>query len=281
MLRRIGKKTRLIPDLLHLFPDNIKMFIDLFMGSGDVSFVMAERVKYVFANDNDEDVYNLFMQMKENKTELTKAFKSVPYHEKIFNDWAGDCGSEDDPIWKAVRFLYLSNFSYLGKCSCLSFMSSNPKAITEENLTKTILKENIQYTCCDFRDVLRKIGFRKRESGKNDKDNAFIYADPPYLGTTNNYQNSFKRQDTEDLFQVLIESGIRFGISEFDNPVLLDLADKYGLEVTVVGERRSLKNRRNEIYVSNYSPCCKQMDLFQTELSFGSATTADECLTIQ
>jgi site-specific DNA-adenine methylase len=37
MLRRLGNKTRLLPKLLALFPEQITTFIDMFMGSGVVT----------------------------------------------------------------------------------------------------------------------------------------------------------------------------------------------------------------------------------------------------
>lgn len=49
MLRRLGNKTRLLPKLLEFFPNDIQTFIDMFMGSGAVTFAMVERCKYVIA----------------------------------------------------------------------------------------------------------------------------------------------------------------------------------------------------------------------------------------
>ena len=91
---------------------------------------------------------------------------------------------------------------------------------------------------------------------------AFVYADPPYLHTGNNYAAGFTMADTADLFDLLAQSGMRFAISEFDTPAILDLAAAHGLRVHAFAERCNLKNRRVEILVTNYDPADPQPSLF-------------------
>ena len=75
---------------------------------------------------------------------------------------------------------------------------------------------------------------------------------PPYLGTDNNYEGSWTEADTADVFTVNMESGIRFAISEFDHPFVLEQAKHHGLNVIEIGERQNLKSRRTEILITNY-----------------------------
>ena len=261
LLRRLGNKTLLLPKLLDLFPENITTFVDMFMGSGAVSFAMIDRAKYIIANDKDEEVFNLFMAMKEHREELEKAISLMPIHESLFNYWKKQ--PEHDCVWQATRFLMLSNFGIFGQSSTLRFGPGNDKQILLkgiEQLFETIC--NIQLMACDFRDVLNKIGVRdKRES-----HSFFIYADPPYISTCNNYQESFTAVDTQDLFDLLIGSGIRFAVSEFDNPFVIDLAQRYGLHINRIGERRTLNNRNTEILITNYDPTPRQTSLFHGQL---------------
>ena len=254
MLRRIGKKTKLLPKLLNLFPQDIKTFIDLFMGSGAVSFAMVDRVKYIIANDNDSDIFNLFMVIRNQKDELIKSIKMMPIHQDLFMYWKKNY--EHDPIWKATRFLMLSNFGKFGGSGTLGFGNENSKSILLVHIDEIFQRiECIQFMNCDFRDVLQKITNRDKNKNKT-----FVYADPPYLDTKNNYQHSFKIQDTRDLFDLLVSSGLRFAISEFDNPKILKLSDTYKLKVTILGERQNIKNRRTEILITNYEPI--QISLF-------------------
>jgi DNA adenine methylase len=259
MLRRLGCKKKLLPRLLDLFPAKVGTFIDLFMGTGAVTFAMQDRADFVFSNDNDAEVFNLFMVAKDRRADLLDALAMMPVHESLFQYWRH--AQEPDPVWRSVRFLMLSNFGFLGGGVALRCLSGHDR----ETLRKEIdgLQDTLDKTmflCCDFREVLNKVSFRHPE---REKPMAFIYADPPYLGTGNNYQNGFTEQDTADLFRILVESGMRFALSEFAHPVVMELVNVYKLHVTYLGERRTLKNRQTELLITNYEPHPRQPSLFQ------------------
>ena len=107
----------------------------------------------------------------------------------------------------------------------------------------------------DFRKAIKSISL----SEENNIEKAFFYCDPPYLGTNDNYSNSFTEQDSIDLFDCLQATGCKFAMSEFDNEFILNQAKERGLNVIVIGERKNLKNRRTEILITNYE---KQKSLF-------------------
>jgi DNA adenine methylase len=107
---------------------------------------------------------------------------------------------------------------------------------------------NTKFTNFDFRDILKKIALR----GERDKQRAFIYCDPPYLGTGNNYSDGFTQKDSADLFAMLQDSGIKWAMSEFDHPFIMETADKLKLNIIEIGERKNLGNRRTEFLITNY-----------------------------
>jgi len=233
----------------------------MFMGSGAVTFAMVDRCKYVIANDNDEEVFNLFIAVKEHKQELIEAVKMMPIHDKLFQYWKQH--EEHDSTWQAARFLMLSNIGHLGVKSSPRFQADAPKESLLSGIEQAVMDiAKIQFMCCDFRNVLKRISWRDRKEQRIAYKESFVYADPPYLETSNNYQQGFTEQDTEDLFDILVNSGIRFALSEFDNPFVLNLAKAYNLHVTELGERRNLKNRRVEILVTNYEPVKRQLSVF-------------------
>ena len=242
--------------MLPLFPENITTFIDMFMGSGAVTFAMVDRAKYVIANDNDEDIFNLFMVVKERKEELFNAICMMPVHESLFKRWKQT--EEKDPIWKAARFLMFSEMSCWGAGNTIFFSAGTKKDCIYKKIEAGFKKiQEIQFMSCDFRDMLSKL-FTSLATDKN----TFWYADPPYIGTGNNYAESFTEDDTRDLFSILISSGLRFAVSEFRHPLVMALAEEHGLHVTSLGERRNLKNRREEILITNYQPERRQGSLF-------------------
>jgi site-specific DNA-adenine methylase len=136
----------------------------------------------------------------------------------------------------------------------------NYKSIALKNFDETI--NFLQRTDCmfcnfDFRDVLNKMCL----SGKN-RDSIFIYADPPYLSTEDNYAYSFAIEDANDLFNLLANSGIKFAMSEQENPEINELIKQYDLHKFVLKEKYNIKKFKTEILITNYSP---QQTLFRQE----------------
>lgn len=179
------------------------------------------------------------------KNELIELVEMMPYHEGIFDF------QPKNNIEKAAIFLALSNYTYLGAMNTVRFGAGNSKKITLENIKKTydfLIKNNVQFANKDFRKFLKAIVFHN----ENEKRHTFVYCDPPYLGTSNNYSNGFTENDFEDLINSLLEFGTKFAISELDNEFVMEVANKYKLNITFICNRVNLKNRSNEILITNY-----------------------------
>lgn len=254
ILRRLGNKSKLAAKIIPYFPPH-KIYIEPFFGAGGM-FFNKPKAKYNIVNDLDSDVFNLFQVVMNQKEELEKAFYIMPISEDLFQYWRKN--KEEDPIKKAIRFLFLSNYGYMGKTETLHLSFNNNSNIILSEINKATEKLfNVIITNKDFRALFKSIAYRQEEIEKN---RTFIYCDPPYLGTNNNYSDSFTETDSIDLFNCLQETGCMFAMSEFDNPFILNQAKERGLNVIIIGERRNLKNRRTEILVTNYKN--NQLTLF-------------------
>ena len=228
------------------FPPH-KIYIEPFFGAGGM-FFNKPKAKYNFLNDIDSDVFNLFKTITETPSDLIAYFSIIPIDETLWEYWKKN--KETEPIKKAARFLMLSNFGYMGQADTLHLIDRTSKKSCLRSLDKGVqfLKDcSTKFSSKDFKDFLNSI-----IPIKNKPNDCFIYNDPPYQNTGDNYSHSFTKQDLIDLIEVNIETGCKFAISEFDNPVVLELADKYNLEVITIGERQNLKNRRTEILIVNY-----------------------------
>jgi DNA adenine methylase len=242
ILRRLGNKAKIAKEIQSYFPPH-KIYIEPFFGAGGM-FFNKPKAKYNIVNDYDNDVFNLFNVVMHKKDDFIEAFIKMPIHEGLLNHWKQN--KETDEILKALRFIFLSNFTYLGKGNTMCFGNENPKNIILKNIDATQkYLENVQFANRDFRSFFEQL--RERNS-----DDTFIYCDPPYLGTDDNYETSFTEQDSEDLFNLLMQSKCKFAVSEFDNPFIIEQARQRNLNVIVIGERQNLKNRRTEILVTNY-----------------------------
>jgi DNA adenine methylase len=244
ILRRLGNKTAIAKDIIPYFPYH-KIYIEPFFGAGGM-FFNKPKAKYNIVNDLDSDVFNLFQVVMNQKEELEKAFCIMPIHSDLLQYWK--VNKETDPIKKALRFLFLSNFTFLGTGNSLNFCIEKPKQIIIQNInTISELLCDVMFMNCDFRDIKKNLN--KFELHKEDY---FWYVDPPYLGTDDNYSNSFTEEDCSDLFDCLIDTECKFAYSEFNHPFILNQAKERGLNVHIIGERQNLKNRRTEILVTNY-----------------------------
>ena len=249
LLRRLGSKAKLLPKILPLFPKH-DCYLEPFFGTGSV-FFNKQVVKYNYLNDLDDNVYNLFQQVVNNKQALYDYIENLPNHKSVWN-WLKELQPDNDLI-KSVKFVVLSNFGYMGMPDTLVFDLKNTKEILLNNINKTFnflcKNNNLKFNNCDFRRFFKEISF----ANQNGKNKSFAYLDPPYLNTGNNYISGFTEQDSIDLFDTVMDAGIRFAMSEFDQPFIIDQALKLKLNIIFLGERGNLKNRRSEILITNYS----------------------------
>jgi len=247
ILLRLGNKKRIAMDIQKYFPQH-KIYIEPFFGAGGM-FFNKPKVKHNIVNDLDADVFNLYQVVLNQKEDLMELYKITPYHSDLSKYWSKH--KEDEPLKKAMRFLFLSNFVLNGRGYNLSYGAAACGRRTTEDfkilLDKTFdLISGVQFMNVDFRKFFNNFQIRETE------EQHFIYCDPPYLGTGDNYSHSFTEQDSSDLFNLLIQSKCKFAVSEFDHPFIIEQAQKNGLNTIIIGERQNLKNRRTEILITNY-----------------------------
>ena len=157
LIRRQGAKSKLLPKLKTYFPNQFNMFVDIFFGGGSVSFYIMNNYKCkVIANDNDSNVSNLFLQLLNNKEELLDAIETTPYHQDIFNYYKNIDIDTISDLQKAVRYLYLINYSYLGQGDTMIYLVHNNKKVCLQKLQEFYKYiQDIQFTNVDFTNVLK------------------------------------------------------------------------------------------------------------------------------
>jgi DNA adenine methylase len=251
ILHRLGNKRSIAEKIYRYFPPH-ENYIELFFGAGGM-FFNKPQAKYNFCNDIDNDVINLWEVVKNSRDKLIKEVSQLPIHQTLLKQ----CKNKkvDDAILRAAMFLFLSNFSYLGKADTLHVQRAN----TKDNIIKLIdiTFEKIKNVCFlnqDFRNVLNKISWRSESI----KQRTFIYADPPYQDTCNNYFscNKFSKKDLTDLIELCLDSKMNFAISEFKQEYILELVKFYKLHCIEIVGRKTLKHKskKTEILLTNYKP---------------------------
>ena len=252
ILKRLGNKTKIAMDIQKHFPQH-SIYIEPFFGAGGM-FFNKPKAKYNIVNDLDSDVFNLFQIVSTKKEELERMFFQMPIHLDLLKYWKEN--KETDPIRKALRFLMLSNFTFMGTGEIMRLGATGGSAGIKNNfyadLNKTFkMIHDVQFSNTDFRKFIPSISLDNR-ANKGENEKTLIYCDPPYLGTNDNYSNSFTEIDSNDLFDCLQETGCKFAMSEFNHPFILEQAKQRNLNVITIGERQNLKNRQTEILITNY-----------------------------
>lgn len=251
-LNRIGSKRKLAKQIIPLFP-NHKLYLEPFFGCGGL-FFNKPLAEYNIVNDLNEDVINCFDVARKKPQELLEFLEITPCHQSLLKKWKKEVPESD--IERAVRMVLLSNYTYLGGGTNLKWTINNQKKLAIANLKDFLKSDYIKFTSFQatcYKKFFENLNFRS----ELDRNQAFCYSDPPYLNTKNNYANKFNaikwvEEDFIELLKIHIQTGLRFAISEFDDPFILEACRQRNLNVIILGERGNLKNTRVEILITNY-----------------------------
>lgn len=253
LLRRIGRKTgRLSEEIQTYFPE-FNVWIEPFFGAGGMFFSLKKKCRYYFVTDTDEEIFNFFLVWREKKEELKKAILLLPYDENLFMYWKKN--KETDPVKKALRFYFLSNCSLKGFCDTLHFVMENTKKVALENLEKywgRITQSNVFISNRNCFSFINQIGWRPK---RKEKENAFVYCDPPYCDTNAYERKEGKKkwclEDLKQLIELLILKKFRFAISEQGTDQVRKIASLYKLRVIELNYKGNLV-KNPEVLLVNY-----------------------------
>lgn len=215
-----GNKYNLLKQIIPLFPKNIKVFVDLFCGSGTVGInVDAEQI---IMNDKCEQLIQLLRTIYNNKQlsygaiertiekyslsrtneegyyDLRRAYNIFP---NPYDLYMLICHS----FCNQIRFNRNKGFNLpFGK---RTFNNELHKRL--EQFIEMSYKKNVEFYNEDFRDIQFE-GF--------DKDELFVYVDPAYLISTATYNESggWTEKDESDLLiylDNLNKQKIKFALS--------------------------------------------------------------------
>jgi len=249
ILTRHGNKRCIAGRIIPFFPPH-SLYIEPFFGAGGI-FFQKPKAQYNCVNDLDNEVYNLFYIVLPSPalfSELKQELKKLIIHESLLNYWKKH--KEITPAKKALRFLFLSNFTYLGEGSVLRFGFNNDKENILNKLQATREKiEGVKFGNKDAVSFLKSISIKKK-----DKKRAFVYLDPPYLNTLGyNLNDKFTKDKAIELLNTVQGMGVKFAYSEFRTDFVYDQCQQRNLNLISIGERQNLKNRKEEVLITNYS----------------------------
>lgn len=267
-----GRKYKLLPQLLPLFPKEIRFFCDLFVGSGDViaNIKGAHERKACDKDKNLVSIQQMFATIPP-KVLFALIGREINHYGldsgnkdgylALRNDW--NASTEKSPLHLYLLHCHAFNnmfrFNKRGEWN-LPFGSRTFNDSMKGNVTSYC--DSIQdctFEACDFEEM------NLNYYGGTD----FVYADPPYLITSANYNENggWKEEDDIRLFALLDRldrQGTRFGLSNvFENrgkrnERLIEWSRKYNVHhlnhsysnCSYHGKNREMKT--DEVFIENY-----------------------------
>ncbi len=264
-----GGKTQLLEQLKNRLPESYDTFYEPFIGGG--AFLLSIQPKKSVINDSNEQLINVFKQLKYNKDSVISIVKDLNsktcdkeyylqlrerYNKKIAsNELDAECAAL--MIWinkHCFNGLYRVNSKGLFNVPYNN--ATNAKSISEENLInigRYLTENDVKIRLGDFEAACF-------DCSKGD----FVYLDSPYIPVsktayfTDYTKDGFTYEDHKrlsELFRNLDKKGVKVMLSNNDVPLVYELYD--GFKIENVNVRRNINSNANkrtgkEVIITNY-----------------------------
>lgn len=205
-----------------MFANKYTYIIDLFGGGLGLTMNITSQFKHLIINDFDVRKANLFLCLKNDPIRLICEILRFQYTEENFNIMKdqkytvekNDIDSNKYNIFEAVRFLFLSAFSYMSDCK--SFYKSKSRFSKLKLIKRVscipIYNERLQKATILNEDALTILHNLGEYIPPKNKASSLIIADPPYYETVQYPKGNDTKPTTFklDLHKELINLLFRF-----------------------------------------------------------------------
>jgi len=211
-----GGKYYLLPYILKLIPEH-EIYVEPFGGSAKV-LLNKPPSKIEVYNDIDKKIANLFYVVAFHFDEFQRKVNSLILSRALFDEFKKQIKNNPPKqfgdVDHAVKTYYLLLTSYAGNPKFNSFMITYTKrtiSFTSNISRLPIIHERIKKVIFESRD------FRKILETYGNKENAFMYIDPPYAGEENTYDADFTEHEHKDLLNFLKKTKAKWLLSGYPN----------------------------------------------------------------
>ncbi|TYB07613.1 DNA adenine methylase [Aggregatibacter actinomycetemcomitans] len=192
-LNYMGGKYKLLPQILPIFPQEIRTFVDVFAGGGNVGINVS--CKKLILNDNLTHLINLYKFLKENKKENIISYienKIIELNLSKNNlDGYLELRSQYNKNKNPIDLFVLAAYSFNHQIRFNNSHQFNTPFGKERSCFNPVMKNNLLSFIdrLQFGDVeISDLSFELLNYDKLDKHD-FVYCDPPYLITTGTYND--------------------------------------------------------------------------------------------
>jgi DNA adenine methylase len=254
-----GAKNRMADFIISLFPDNYEKmtYLEPFFGSGSVFFRKTPS-EIETINDIDQDIYNLFFQIRNNAEELSRLINYTPWSRK---EWEQSYIKTNSDIENARRFLVRFWFSIGAKSYTKTGFSYNIKDAANGNLSS--FSKNLPAMIIEASGRLKSknnnlVQIENKNAivliEKYNRENVLMYIDPPYVKNTRGckyiYKHDMADEDHIELCNILNSSLAKIIISGYENSIYENYLTNFNK--TAMYSQDQTGKKRKEIVWRNF-----------------------------
>lgn len=249
VLKYPGSKTRIASWICSFIPEH-DVYMEPFFGGGAI-FFNKPPARIEMLNDLSSEVYNYFHVLREHSEELIHLLELTAYSREEYNQ---SFATADDNIERARRFAV--------RC-CQGFGCSNKY---KKGFRSSIGKMSPRTTTFwkDFPEILRLASERLRDAQienqdalklleRYNKEEVFIYADPPYLHSVRKnylYEHEMTDEKHIELLEALKRHRGKVLISGYESELYDEMLRDWNKESKNTTAEGSV--RRTEVVWMNY-----------------------------
>jgi DNA adenine methylase len=247
-----GGKRREIKLFKHHYPENFNIFVEPFVGAGAVFFDLNFKGENFIADVHDEVIsyYKQFrnvenvekmvefmdnpwlhlLKSKGNSERQSEIYTSLPPEFQRTGEatyyYVRDGMKITNDLKKACRFCFLRKTAYRG------MLRYNPKGEFNipwgkyKNLNYEELKDE-RYTQLLERTTIREWSFEKTMTKFRNREDAFIFLDPPYDSEFSDYKTPFGKENHRELSEFFKTSKAKCLLVIGDTPYIRELYKGY------------------------------------------------------
>jgi DNA adenine methylase len=264
-----GKKNSIAQWIINHFPPNYQemTYLEPFFGSGCI-FFRKERSAIETVNDIDNEIFNLFLQIRDNPDELMFLLKNTPWSREEY-DLAFEL--TEKPVEQArrciVRFWFTVGANVRTKNGMRFEIKKNTGGLNYFHLklpeVVTLASERLKHNRKNLVQIENRNVFELIP--KYNRENVLMYLDPPYLLETRKnkkmYKHEFEHGEHEELLKLITCSKAKIIISGYENDLYTKNLSGWRIEKTTSKDQAG--NRKTECVWMNYPE--SQADLFLSE----------------
>jgi len=204
---RIGGKFRLRKKIVEMFPKEYKVYIEPFVGSGQVFLELQKRPDVVYVlNDKNKEIYHIWKDIQKVSADEIRKYDFTG-NRKTFDRLKQSYPS--NPVSRLFRNLYISYYSFSGLRNAYTPkpLKKGRNFIENADYFKKKL-QNVKIYNQDYKTIIEKW----------DQKDAILYLDPPYTDMERYYEG--QSIDPYELSEVCKKIKGRFILSYDISPII-------------------------------------------------------------